>query len=403
MKGYFITSKPTVMKILFLAPQPFFRVRGTPINVRNVITALGEAGHQVDLLCYPWGEDICVPGVRVLRLSRIPGLSEVGVGLSPGKLALDVFMFWRAWGLCRKNRYDVIHAVEESAFFAVWLKKLFPCQLIYDMDSHISDHLRYSGRLLFWPIIPLAEFLERAAMRHSEFVLTVCRSLSQEVERASPGVRIVQIEDAPLQSSRQEDIEGARRLRQALNLGDAPVAVYTGNFESYQGVELLLRAMSIVRRARTDAHGVFVGGEPEQIARMKEIARSLDLLTGCIFTGKRAMEEMPAFMSMASVLVAPRIGGTNTALKIYTYMQSGKPIVATKLATHTQVLDDECAILVQPQPDDLAAGILWAIKEPLLADALGRKAEARVAARYSLASFRNKVRWAYQELAGQCR
>ncbi|MFH0908551.1 MAG: glycosyltransferase, partial [bacterium] len=177
--------------------------------------------------------------------------------------------------------------------------------------------------------------------------------------------------------------------------------MYTGNFENYQGVELLLRALSIVRRARTDVHGVFVGGEPEQIARMKEIARSLDLLTGCIFTGKRPMEEMPAFMSMASVLVSPRIRGTNTALKIYTYMQSGRPIVATKLATHTQVLDDECAILVQPQPDDVAAGILRAIKEPLLADALGREAKARVAARYSLASFKNKVQTAYQELAGR--
>jgi glycosyltransferase involved in cell wall biosynthesis len=255
--------------------------------------------------------------------------------------------------------------------------------------------------LLFWPIIPLADILERTAMRNSEFVLTVCRSMSQEVEAASPGTRVVQIEDAPLQSSCQEDIEGARRLRQELNLGDAPAVVYTGNFESYQGVELLLRAMSIVRRSRTDAHGVFVGGEPKQIARMKEIARSLDLLTGCIFTGKRSMEEMPAFMSMASVLVSPRIRGMNTALKIYTYMQSGKPIVATKLATHTQVLDDECAILVQPQPDDVAAGILWAIKEPMLADALGREAMARVTARYSLAIFKNKVRLAYEDLARQ--
>jgi glycosyltransferase involved in cell wall biosynthesis len=389
------------MKILFLAPQPFFRVRGTPINVRNVVTALGEAGHQVDLLCYPWGEDVSIPGVRVIRLPKVPGVREVGMGPTPGKLPMDFVMFWKVWGLCRKNRYDVIHAVEESAFFAVWFKKLFGCKLIYDMDSHISDQLRYSGSALYRPFIPLAEHLERTAMRNSEFVLTVCRSLSQEVESAVPGARIVQIEDAPLQQSFQEDFEGARRLRQELNLGDAPVAMYTGNFENYQGVELLLKAMSIVRRARTDVHGVFVGGEPEQIARMTEIARSLDLLTSCIFTGKRPMEDMPAFMSMASVLVSPRTRGTNTALKIYTYMQSGRPIVATRLATHTQVLDDECAILVQPQPDDVAAGILRAIKEPLLADALGREAKARVAARYSLSSFKDKVRLAYQGLAEQ--
>lgn len=389
------------MRILFIAPQPFFRVRGTPINVRNMITALGEAGHQLDLLCYPWGEDVSIPGVRVIRSPKIPGVSEVGMGPTAGKLPMDFLMFWKAWGLCRKNRYAVIHAVEESAFFAVWFKKLFRCKLIYDMDSSISDQLRYSGSLLYRPLIPLAELLERTAMRNSEFVLTVCRSLSQEVEAASPGTRIVQIEDAPIEPSFQEDLEGARRLRQEMNLGDAPIAMYTGNFESYQGVELLLKAMSIVRRARTDVHGVFVGGEPAQVARMKDIARSLDILTGCVFTGKRPIGQMTAFMSMASVLVSPRIRGTNTALKIYTYMQSGKPIVATKLATHTQVLDDECAILVQPQPDDVAAGLLRAIKEPLLAAALGREAKNRVAARYSLASFKNKVRMAYEELASQ--
>ncbi len=388
------------MKILVLAPQPFFRVRGTPINVRNLVTALGEGGHQVDLLCYPWGEDVSIPGVRVIRLARIPGVGEVGMGATPGKLPMDFAMFWKAWSLCRKNRYDVVHAVEESAFFAGWFKKRFGCKLIYDMDSSISDQLRYSGSVLFRPLIPLAERMERAAMRNSEFVLTVCRSLSQDVEAAAPGTRIVQIEDAPLQEKFEEDAEGARRLRQEMNLGDAPVVLYTGNFENYQGVELLIRAMSIVRRARTDVHAVLVGGEPEQIARMKQIAGSLDLLEGCLFTGKRPMEEMTAFMSMASVLVSPRIRGTNTALKIYTYMQSGKPIVATKLATHTQVLDDECAILVQPQPDDVAAGILRAIKEPLLAGALGREARARVAARYSLQGFKEKVRSAYQELAG---
>ena len=388
------------MKILFIAPQPFFRVRGTPINVRNVVSALGEAGHEVDLLCYPWGEEVTLPGVRVIRSMRMPWMKEVGLGPTLGKLPMDFLMFWKAWWLCRKNRYDVIHAVEESVFFAVWLKKHFHGKLIYDMDSSISDQLRYNGSLLFRPLIPLAEYLERVAMRNSEFVLTVCRSLSQVVAAAAPNTRIVQIEDAPLHPSFEEDAEGARRLRQEMNIGDAPVAMYTGNFESYQGVELFLKAMSIVRRSRTDVHSVLVGGEPDQVLRMKEIARSLDILTGCVFTGKRPMGEMTAFMSMASVLVSPRIRGTNTALKIYTYMQSGKPVVATKLATHTQVLDDGCAILVQPQPDDVAAGILRAIKEPLLADALGREAKARVIAQYSLDRFKEKVRAAYGLLAG---
>ncbi len=48
------------------------------------------------------------------------------------------------------------------------------------------------------------------------------------------------------------------------------------------------------------------------------------------------------------MLVSPRSSGTNTPLKIYQYLRSGRVIVATRLLTHTQVLSDEVAILTAP-------------------------------------------------------
>jgi glycosyltransferase involved in cell wall biosynthesis len=197
--------------------------------------------------------------------------------------------------------------------------------------------------------------------------------------------------------SRKIEREPSDFARQ-FDLGNVPLIVYTGNLAGYQGVELLLRAMAVVQRKHGEAKCLIVGGEPPEIARLREMAEGLDLLKSVVFCGKRPIEEMPAFMSAASVLVSPRVKGENTALKIYTYMQSGKPIVATRLPTHTQVLDDECAILVRATPDDMAEGILRVLHEPLWAAALGREAQARVAARYSLASFRHKVRTAYSEL-----
>ena len=49
------------------------------------------------------------------------------------------------------------------------------------------------------------------------------------------------------------------------------------------------------------------------------------------------------------------ITGTNTPLKIYSYLRSGKPIVATNLLTHTQVLTPDIAKLVEPKPGPFAA------------------------------------------------
>jgi glycosyltransferase involved in cell wall biosynthesis len=45
-------------------------------------------------------------------------------------------------------------------------------------------------------------------------------------------------------------------------------------------------------------------------------------------------------------------------------LRSGKPIVATNLVTHTQVLNSDIAILTNPEPESFARGILYALENP---------------------------------------
>ena len=84
-----------------------------------------------------------------------------------------------------------------------------------------------------------------------------------------------------------------------------------------------------------------------------------------IFAGERPADEIPAYLLAADVLVSPRSRGTNTPLKIYQYLRSGKPIVATRLLTHTQVLERR-----DGDPDrrvgraSLRDGILAALDDP---------------------------------------
>ena len=53
------------MRILMIAPEPFFEPRGTPFSEFHRIRALTALGHQVDLVTYPFGEDVSMPGLRV--------------------------------------------------------------------------------------------------------------------------------------------------------------------------------------------------------------------------------------------------------------------------------------------------------------------------------------------------
>src|SRR5207244_9929707 len=106
-----------------------------------------------------------------------------------------------------------------------------------------------------------------------------------------------------------------------------------------------------------------------------------------LFAGERPAAEMPAYLLAADVLVSPRSRGTNTPLKIYQYLRAGKPIVATRLLTHTQVLDDQTAILTGASPAEFAAGILQAIGDPDRARELGARARSLAETKYSYEAY----------------
>ncbi|MBN1269064.1 MAG: glycosyltransferase [Kiritimatiellae bacterium] len=389
------------MRILFIAPQPFFRARGTPIRTLHQIEEFSRMGHRADIVCYPFGQDIDIPGVRMFRTSSMPGIQDVPIGPSLAKFPMDFLLFLKSFWLCIWNRYDAIQAVEEAAFFAVFLKKLFRCRLIYNMDSFISEQLQFSGFITRRWLIRLVNILERSAMHNAAYVVTVGPVLSDVVRREAPGTKILQLEDAPLQASFQEMPDEAARLREEFALGQSPVCAYTGNFENYQGVDLLVRAAGIVAQRRPDMKILLVGGTPKQVQQMKLLAAQVKGESVCVFTGRRPTHEMTAFLTLADALVTPRNKGTNPPMKIYTYMQSGKVIVSTRVPTHVQILDDTCAILVDNTPEDLARGLLDAVNQPDRARDLARAAKERLEQKYSLPIFHGKVRQAYQELEAQ--
>ena len=109
--------------------------------------------------------------------------------------------------------------------------------------------------------------------------------------------------------------------------------------------------------------------------------------------------EIPSLLDAADVLVSPRSRGTNTPLKIYQYLRSGRPIVATRLLTHTQVLNDDIAILTGATPTEFATGILEAIGNQERAARIGACAAELAATKYSYDAYLARTREAVDRLA----
>jgi glycosyltransferase involved in cell wall biosynthesis len=392
------------MRILLIAPQPFFSQRGTPINVRQMVQTLSEAGHEVHLATYSIGDPVSIPGLRIHRALPIPGVRRVPIGFSWRKVALDGLLALTTWRLIAGKRFDVVHAIEESVFFALPAARLRRIPVIYDLDSWLSDQLAYGGRLRNGVILRVLRRIERAALRRSRLAITVSASLSDAVHAMEPNVPVAQIEDCPLDEAlRAPDPARMARLRASYALGERRAVVYTGNLESYQGIGLLLDAFALVARARTDAALVLVGGSPAQVAAVRARAASLGLGDRVVLPGQRPAEEMPEWMAIGDVLVSPRLHGGNTPLKLYSYMWSAVPIVATDLPTHTQVLDASVAVLRPATAEGLASGILDVLADPARFAPLGVAARALVASDYSRDAFRRKLLAAYASIAPDVR
>jgi glycosyltransferase involved in cell wall biosynthesis len=105
-----------------------------------------------------------------------------------------------------------------------------------------------------------------------------------------------------------------------------------------------------------------------------------------------------SYADIAEILVSPRTEGTSVPLKIYSYLHSGKPIVATRLPAHTQVLDDSMAVLVEPTSKALADGIICLLKNKEFGNRLGEKAKKVSQECYSMDSYLTKVTQIYDYL-----
>jgi glycosyltransferase involved in cell wall biosynthesis len=148
---------------------------------------------------------------------------------------------------------------------------------------------------------------------------------------------------------------------------------------------------------------MLVGGEPAQVEAARARVRQLQLEAAVIFTGQRPAADIPKYLDAATVLASPRSAGTNTPLKIYQYLRSGRPIVATRLRTHTQVLDDTTAFLADPTPDAFATAIAEVLCDPERAALVASRARTLADTKYGEDAFLAKTRQACELLVNEAR
>ena len=391
------------MKALIIAPQPFFSPRGTPFSVYYRTLVTSELGVKADLLTYGEGLDVDIPGVRIYRVPRFGILGDVKVGPSWVKLFLDIFIMVWTIALLFKRRYNFVHAHEESIFFCCLLKPIFRFKLVYDMHSSLPQQLTNfkftHSKFLIW----LFKTLENTSLRAADAVITICPDLANYVNNLIPSTRKhVLIENSIYENVKVINQCGGEKKGSVENddltepdemlPAGKRLVVYAGTLEPYQGIDLLILAFKKVILKDPNALLVIVGGTKTQVKHYLSLAKYHGLDGNILFTGRVPQSSAKQYYRRATVLVSPRIDGTNTPLKIYEQLASGIPLVATNIYSHTQVLSPEVAFLVQPEPEDMARGIIAALNSDALREKMVRNAQKLYEEKYSRPIYEQKMR-----------
>jgi glycosyltransferase involved in cell wall biosynthesis len=388
------------MKILMISPQPFFEPRGTPISVYQRLEALSALGHVIDLITYHVGKDIDLPNVTIHRVRGVKVIQHVRIGPSRAKILLDVQIFFKAIRMLSGKRYDVIHSHEEASFFSMFLAWIFRTRHLYDMHSVLSIQLTnfsFGNKPIF---VKIFEFLERMVLKTCHAVITVGPDLEQYVKSVGTDIRVVMIENIALhvyQTPVQPD--EVKQLEKKLKFEGRLPIVYTGTYERYQGLDMALECVGIVRKKYPDVLFIFVGAKVQQAQEWTEKAMRMGLGDHTLFLDVVPPEESMVYLACASVLISPRLDGTSTPLKIYSYLHAEKPIVATRITSHTQVLTQDTALLVEPNHTAFANGILQVLDDPKLAEWLGKNAHQLARDKFNRQDYITKVSQIYKTLA----
>lgn len=375
------------MRILVLAPHPYYQDRGTPIDLDILLRALTQRPEtEVEAVVFADGEDRRYPGLRLHRVPDARLTRGLRPGFSPRKLLSDLLLAWTAWRLLRRRRFDVIHAGEEAVFVAMAFRLLYRIPYVYDLDSSIAQQMvEQKPRLR--PLAPLFDRMEGAAIRAALATAPVCNALRDLCHRR--GARhVVTLHD--ISQLERPDAPPTGRLKREAGT-ERRVLLYVGNLEPYQGVDLLLEAFSWAARKTDAVDLVVIGGLEEDVRRYRARAEALGIGERSHLLGPRPFEELDQYLADADILVSPRIRGVNTPMKVFPYLHSGRPLLATDLPTHSQILTREIAYLAPAEPRAFGEAIAELAEDRALRARLGEAAREFVERRHTFPAHQRRV------------
>jgi glycosyltransferase involved in cell wall biosynthesis len=343
------------MRILMLAPTPYFADRGCHVRIYEEARALIQQGCDVRIVTYHIGRDL--PGIPTERIPTVPWYRRLSAGPSWQKPLLDILLLFKTLSVSRAFRPHILHAhLHEGAFIGMLLRPFLRIPLVMDFQGSLTAECRDHG---FFKADSLLERLfsgvERIINRAADAIITSSSSGAEQLIRewGVPAHKVSAVIDGvDTDRFRCYPREEARR---GLGVPDmVPLVVFLGVLNSYQGIDVLLEAMSILNTRKSKVHFLIMG-YPEQGYRHKAHMMGLDGMV--TFTGRIDYNQAAQYLSAGDLALSPKLSLSEANGKLFNYMACGLPTLVFDTPVNREILGDCGVYAAHGDAADLARKI----------------------------------------------
>ncbi len=329
-------------------------------------------------------------GIQIMKMCRNFALAGLNVELVVPKRKNEIKeSVWQYYGQEENFKIKYLEITDFMQFFvpriSFWLQsrsflksvlsylKKKEANIIYTRDISFAKRLSISDENIFCEIHRLPRSLNKEDLEKTKGLITITQGLKNElIEKGIPEEKIlvapdgVDLNDFNIEVSKTE-------AREKLNLPlDKKIVLYAGLFDEWKGYSTLLESSKFFSE---EVKLVMIGGTKEQVEKLKKEYPDV------IFLGYLSYTDLPFNQKAADVLVLPNSGKEKISqywtspLKLFTYMASNRPIVASDLPSIREVLNENNSYLVKPDnPEELAKGIKIVLEDGALSERISKQA-----------------------------
>lgn len=301
-----------------------------------------------------------------IAFERIPELVR-----NPDPLK-DVSALRRLYVLMRRGRYHIVHTHTTKAGL---LGRIAARLARVPVVVHTPHGHAFHGYLNA-PGSHALRWVERWLARWTDRIICLTETERQDHldVRAAPREKFEVIHSGvDIERFRQARHSSGREMRRSFGLPeDAPLVGCVARLVPVKGVQHLLEAVPLIRAAVPRATVVFVGDGPLR-ADLERRAASLGLDGAVSFLGLQ--RDVARIIALCDVVVLPSLNEGMGRVAVEAFA-AGRPVIGSRVSgLQDMVADGETGFLVPPADvESLARAIIRCLMDPLLAEAMGRRA-----------------------------